>query len=400
MKPVYVARQPVLARDMGLFAYELLYRATEADQCSGVVDDDSATRQLIVNTFTAIGLEQLVGRSPVLINVGREFLLQEAADRFLPTQGVILEVLETVTPDAEVLAALATLRKAGMCICLDDFQLTPETRPLLDYADIVKIEVNQRATRDISWMVEQVRGYGARLLAEKVENQRQLQDCLDLGFDYFQGYFLNRPRTVRGAVIPSSRLVTLRFLAAIQKPDLEVVELEQIIKSDIGLSYRLLRYLNSAHYALRRPPDSIRQAILYLGVNELRRWASLMALATIDDKPSELISTLLVRARMCELIGRRLHAQDGDNCFTVGLFSGLDALLDVPLADVVVELPLSDEVHEALLHFQGPAGQVLEYVLRYETGDWSWLEARGHAPDTLLPAYLHSIDWTRELLEQ
>ena len=400
MTSVFVARQPVLTRDMKLFAYELLYRATEADQFAGVIDDDSATRQLIVNTFTAIGLEQLAGRSPVLINVGRAFLLQEAANRSLPTQGVILEVLETITPDADVLTALATLREAGMGICLDDFQLTPETRPLLDYADIVKIEVNQRTARDVSRTVEQVKGYGARLLAEKVEDQQQLRHCLDLGFHHFQGCFLNRPRTVRGTVIPSSRLAALRFLAAVQKPDLELVDLEHIIKSDVGLSYRLLRYLNSAHYALRRPPDSIRQAILYLGVNELRRWASLMALATIDDKPSELISTLMVRARMCELIGRRLYAHDGDTCFTVGLFSGLDALLDAPLADVVVELPLSDEVHAALLHFRGPAGQVLEYVLRYETGDWSWLEAREHAPDTALQAYLHAIDWTHELLEQ
>ena len=385
---------------MSVFAYELLYRASKSDQFSGVIDDDSATRQLIMNTFTAIGLERLVGRSPALINVGREFLLREAAERYLPTEGVILEVLETVMPDAEVLAALAKLRKAGMCICLDDFQLTAETRPLLNHADIVKIEVNRRTVQEISRIVEQVRGYGARLLAEKVEDQQQVRDCLDLGFDYFQGYFLNRPRTVRGAIISSNRLVTLRFLAAIQKSDLEVVELERIISSDVGLSYRLLRYLNSAYYSLRRPPDSIRQAILYLGVHELRRWAALTALATLDDKPSELISTLMVRARMCELIGRQLYAHNGDTCFTVGLFSGLDALLDVPLADALAELPLGDEIHEALLHFHGPAGQVLEYVLRYETGDWSWLEAQEHAQDMVLQAYLHSIDWTRTLLEQ
>ena len=400
MTPVFVARQPVFTRDMRLFGYELLFRAAEGDQRAEVLDEDVATRQLLMNTFTVIGLEQLVGHNPALVNVGRAFLLQEAANRSLPTRGVILEVLETVTPDPEVLAALATLRKAGVRICLDDFEPTPETLPLVEYADIVKIEVEGRSAREIARIVEQIKRPGVRLLAEKIEDRQQFRDCLDLGFQYFQGYFLSRPRTVRGAAIPSSRLPTVRLLAAIQKPELEVAELERIIGTDVGLSYRLLRYLNSAYYQLQRPLDSIRQAILYLGLNELRRWASLMAIAAVDDKPSELISMLTVRARMCELLGRQLHGGDGDTFFTVGLFSGLDAVLDVPLAEVVAELPLSQDVHQALLHRQGPAGQVLDCVLHYEAGDWDWLELRQHTPDTVLKAYLDAIDWTRTVLEQ
>lgn len=400
MSSVFVARQPVFTRDLRLFGYELLFRATEADETAEVLDEDAATRQLLMNTFTVIGLEHLVGRNPALINVGRDFLLQEAANRSLPTRGVILEVLETVMPDQDVIAAMDTLRNAGVRICLDDFQATSQAFELVDHADIIKIEVEGRPTREIARVVEQVKRPGVRLLAEKIEDRAQFRDCLDLGFHYFQGYFLSRPRTVRGAAIPTSRLPTVRLLAAIQKPELEVGELERIIATDVGLSYRLLRYLNSAYYQLQRPLDSIRQAILYLGLHELRRWASLMAIASVDDKPSELISMLTVRARMCELLGHELHAGDGDTFFTVGLFSGLDAVLDVPLSEVVAELPLSRDVHQALLHRQGPAGTVLDCVLHYESGDWDWLQFHEYPSETVIQAYLDAIDWTRSILEQ
>ncbi|MFO7857843.1 MAG: HDOD domain-containing protein [Ectothiorhodospiraceae bacterium] len=400
MNAVYVARQPIFTRDLHLFGYELLFRPTAQAQCSSVTDDDQATQQVITTAFTMIGLERLVGYAPALINVGEAFLLREAEQRSLPSSRIILEVLESVTATPEVLGALETLRGAGYRICLDDFEPGPDNRALLEHADIVKLETEGRSASQIAAQVDQVKRPGIRLLAEKLEDRQQFRDCLDIGFHYFQGYFLSRPRTVRGAAVPAGRLATLRLLATIQRPDLEVAELERIITTDVGLSYRLLRYMNSAYYQLQRPLESVRQAILYLGLRELRRWASLMAISTVDNKPPELIRLLTVRARMCELIGARLQTGSGDAFFTVGLFSGLDAVLDAPLDEALAELPLSDEVHRAVLHRSGRLGEALECVLHYEAGDWDWLEDSGYASGVVIQCYLDAIDWARQLLDE
>lgn len=401
MNEVYVARQPVFNRDLRLFGYELLFRATADAESADIIDDETATRDVLTNAFTVIGLERLVGRYPALVNMDAASLVREAQQRTLPAAGIILEVLETVPVSREVIGALRDLRRSGFRVCLDDFEPKPEALPLLEYADIVKLEVEGRSARSLARTLEQIRRPGVRFLAEKIASQDQFRDCLDLGFHYFQGYFLSRPRTIRGAAVPASRLPTVRLLAAIQQPELEVSELERIIGTDVGLSYRLLRYMNSAYYQLQKPLDSIRQAILYLGLNELRRWASLMAIAAVDDKPAELIGLLTVRARMCELVGREIHGGNGDTYFTVGLFSGLDAVLDMPLREVVAELPLSREVHRALLERTGAAGEVLDCVLHYEAGDWEWLELQADIPGaTLVQCYLDAIEWSRTVLEQ
>ena len=397
---VFVARQPVFTRDLRLFGYELLFRASAGTHTAEVIDDDAATRKLLLDTFTVIGLGQLVGDRRAMINVGRDYLLQEADSPILPPHQVVLELLESIDADDDVLRAMEQLRRRGFRLCLDDFEPTDAKLPLLDHADMVKMEVDGRSVDEVACAVDSVKRPGIKLLAEKIESRERFRDCLDLGFHYFQGYFLSRPRTVRGTSVPTHRLPTLRLLAAIQKPELELPELERIIASDVGLSYRLLRYMNSAYYRLHKPIDSIRHAILYLGEREMRRWASLMAIAAVDDQPAELISLLTVRARMCELIGRGFHGGNGDAFFTVGLFSGLDIVLETSLEDVVAELPLSHELKQALLQRVGPAGRVLDSVLHYEVGDWDWLELEGYPAPEMIQAYLDAIDWSRQVFSQ
>lgn len=399
MTTVFVARQPVFTRDLRLYGYELLFRAAEGQQRADVVDDDLATGRVLLNTFTVIGLEEVVGRYPALVNVSRDFLIREARDRTLPARRVVLELLESVTAEPAVLEAMDALRADGFTLCLDDFAPSPETLPLLDHADIVKLEIEGRTHEELVALVETVQRPGLRLLAEKIENRQRFQECLELGFHYFQGYFLSRPRTVRGSSVPVHRLPTVRLLASIQRPQLDVAELERIIATDVGLSYRLLRYMNSAYYQLQRPMDSIRQAVLYLGTRQMRRWASLMAISAMDDKPPELISMLTVRARMCELLGTQFHHGDGDTYFTIGLFSGLDVVLDAPLAEVLKALPLSRDVHEALLRRKGSGGRVLDCVLHYETGDWDWLELSGYPAAQVIQAYLDAIEWSRDAFQ-
>ncbi|MFV8836200.1 EAL and HDOD domain-containing protein [Aquisalimonas sp.] len=399
MSTVFVARQPVFTRDLRLYGYELLFRAAEGVQRAEVIDDDLATSSVLLNTFTAIGLQEVVGRYPALVNVSRDFLVREARERTLPARRIVLELLESITAEPQVLEAMDALRAAGFTLCLDDFVPSSETLPLLDHADIVKLEVEGRTQEELAALVETVERPGLRMLAEKIENRQRFQECLALGFHYFQGYFLSRPRMVRGSSVPVHRLPTVRLLAAIQRPQLDVADLERIIATDVGLSYRLLRYMNSAYYQLQRPMDSIRQAVLYLGTQEMRRWASLMAISAMDDKPPELISMLTVRARMCELLGTQFHNGDSDTYFTIGLFSGLDVVLEAPLKDVLKALPLSRDLRDALLRRKGTGGKVLDCVLHYETGDWDWLELSGYPAAQVIQAYLDAIAWSRDAFQ-
>lgn len=394
MHDVFVARQPIFDRSLKVYAYELLFRHADA-QRANVIDGDQATSQVVLNTFTVIGLDELVGKHFAFINMTRSFLLQERRLPF-PVDRVVLEVLENLEPDRELLLALRELSEAGYLISLDDFVFSEALLPLVELADIIKVEISRLTPAQIEEHVKRLRPYQVKLLAEKVETREQYEFCHRLGFDYFQGYFLERPNVVRGTSIPASRLPTLNLLAALHRPDVTLVDLERLISQDVALSYKLLRYLNSPFFSMSRRIESIRQAVTFLGVNELRRWASVLALSTVSDKPAELMVTLMVRAKMCESLARRLRLRAADNYFTVGLFSGLDSVLDAPLETIVATLPLGAETSAALLRHEGEAGRVLECVLAYEHGDWDRIVAMRIDADTVIEAYLEALHWANE----
>jgi EAL and modified HD-GYP domain-containing signal transduction protein len=395
MHDVFVARQPIFDRQLKVYAYELLFRRADA-QHANVIDGDQATSQVILNAFTVIGLDELVGPHLAFINMTRGFLLQDRRVPF-PVDRVVLEVLESIEPDAEVVLALQDLSRQGYKLSLDDFIFNEALLPLVELADIIKVDVMALTPAQIRRHVEQLRPYKVQLLAEKVETRAQYELCHQLGFDYFQGYFLERPNVVRGTSIPTNRLPTLNLLAALHRPDVEVAELERIISQDVSLSYKLLRYLNSPLFALRRRIESIRQALIFIGANELRTWATLMALSTASDKPQELMSQLMVRGKMCELLARKLKLKTPANCFTIGLFSGLDSLLDAPLETILASLPLSDEVTAALLRHEGDGGRLLECVLSYEHGEWDRLAQTKLPAEVVIEAYLEALHWGNEL---
>jgi EAL and modified HD-GYP domain-containing signal transduction protein len=235
--------------------------------------------------------------------------------------------------------------------------------------------------------VELLRPRRVQLVAEKVETQDDLDRCRSLGFDFLQGYFFCKPRTLEGRAIAPSRLSRLQLLASLNDPDVELEELSAIVERDIGLSYRLLRYVNSAHVGLPNQVDSIRRALVLIGLNKLRSWANLFALGQIDDAPSELLTTAMARARMCELLAAQLRLPP-QTAFTVGLFSVLDALMNQDMADVLEQLPLSDELNDALLYRRGEFGDLLARVLAYEAGT---LDGEGLE---MCDQYIEAIAWT------
>ncbi|MCE5249009.1 HDOD domain-containing protein [bacterium] len=391
MMGIYVGRQPIFNQHLKVVGYELLFRDFNTDKAN-VVNGDHATLKVILNSFMEIGLQRIVGKEPAFINLTRSFILEKIPIPF-PKEHVVIEVLEDITIDDELIAALKSLSSRGYRIALDDVVNPRLVGPLLDIANIVKLDIMGIDMSSLKEYVRYLRKYDVKLLAEKIETLDILETCKSSGFDYFQGYFLSRPNVVEGHSIPPARLNLLRLLSELQNPDLKIRDIEQIITSDVSLSYKLIRLINSVFYKTTMRVKSITQAITLLGLRQIRDWVSLLFLTSIDDKPRELLVTAMIRAKMCELLGKASREKVSDVGFTVGLFSVLDALLDVPMEDVLKSLPLTAEISGALLHHEGHFGAILNCVIAYENNDWENTQCPGIPPERIREAYLKSIEW-------
>lgn len=393
---IFVGRQPIFDRKQEVVAYELLYRAGNVNNQAEFPDGDRATTEVIINSVLDIGLESIVGAHPAYFNLTGSFI---RGDHPLPLNNsqVVLEILEDIEPDQHVIEGMRHLAEKDFIIALDDFVYSDKFVPLLELAHIVKLEVMGRSEEELRERVEQLAPFQVKLLAEKVETHEEFEMCKALGFDYFQGYFLCKPHIIEGRSMPANRLVILSLLAKLQDPDADIEELEQLIVQDVSLTYRLLRFINSAAFALGKEVESVHRALILIGTNTIKKWVNLLLLARIDDKPRELMRTALIRGRMCELLADlHNHPRDRDQYFTCGLFSVLDALMDRSMEELLAELPLNTEVKQALLESEGEAGKVLTEVLNYEKGAWQELLKSGISAHDLRNCYLQSVLWADE----
>ncbi len=395
----FLGRQPIYDRSMDVCAYELLYRRNNANSAD-VIDGSLATTQVVYDAFIEIGLDHLVGPHLAFINMTTELICGEHTLPF-STEQVVLEVLEDVpVDDPDVLRCLRSLSNHGYTIALDDFIYREAADSLISIADIIKLDVLSMDRTDIAAHVRQLKSRNVRLLAEKVETKEDFKYCHDLGFDYFQGYFLSKPEVLQGRRVPTNQLGLMQLFALLQDHNLDVDKLEKVILNDVTLSYKLLRYINSAYFSLPRKIESIRQAVVYIGFRALKKWATLMGLLKSNDRPSELLVTAMARARMCELLGAALGRSDTDTYFTVGLFSTLEALLEAPLEEILKSLPLSTELYQALVAQEGEAGKALGCTLAYERGDWDHASLAGLTPSQITRSYLDSIAWADEMITE
>jgi EAL and modified HD-GYP domain-containing signal transduction protein len=392
---VFVGRQPIYTQQLDVFAYELLFRSGDM-QHAAVTDGNQATAQVLVNTFLELGLDTLVGSKRAFVNLTRDFLLRDYALVF-PADRVVLEVLEDVAVDDDVLAALRNLSAQGYIIALDDFFYQEHLRPLVELADIIKIDVLASGRTTVAEQVKLLRHYDVQLLAEKVETQEDFTYYKTLGFEYFQGYFFCRPDVVKGQRSPTNRLVILELLAKLQSPGITFRALEAFISRDVSLSYKVLRAANTAIYTRARKVESIHQALQLVGLTTMTNIVSLFLLANIDDKPHELLVTAMVRAKMCEQLAKLMQQHNSATFFTVGLLSVLDAFVDRPMPDILLTLPLADEIVEALLAHEGMLGAALRCVLAYERGDWETVQNLGCPRDLLVKTYLEALRWATEM---
>ncbi len=392
---IFVGRQPIYGRRLELFAYELLYRGADVDYAD-FTEGDRATSQVLLNAFTEFGIDRVVGGHLAFVNLTRGFIIGEYPLPVPRTQ-VVLEVLEDVEPDDEVLAGLRDLRRRGFRIALDDFAYRPEFEPMLELADIVKLDVLGLEDDEIRERYELLKPFGTKMLAEKIETREQFEFCKTLGFDLFQGYFLAKPNVVHGTSVSPSRLNLLRLLSEFQNPACDFDRVQEIVSQDVSLSYKLLRQINSALYGMPRRIESIKETVCYLGVDVVKNIASLSLLSDLRNTPHDLIVTSMLRAKMCELLATANGIQDVQPFFTVGLFSILDAMMGTSMTNVLQRLPLSDELEQALLHGEGPLGEALAATLAYERGDWDAVTCFGLPRGKIKRAFLDAVAWVDQV---
>lgn len=361
----YIARQPILNTQEQTFGYEVLYRAA-AEDFARIADQDDASRSVLDDLLT-LGLEELGGGRRLFLNCTHELLTRRLV-KLLPPEKVILEILETVVPDDELLRSCVALREAGYRLALDDFVPNDWTLPLVPYAQYIKLDFQALPLEECRAVLHAF-GSAVEFVAEKVETRGEYAEARAIGCSLFQGYFFAKPALLTLQQIPTLYANYLRLLAATCKADFGFGEVEEIIKSDVALSYKLLRFLNSAAFAMRSAITSLRQALLLLGENAIRRWVAVSATATAaEGKPPELFNAALLRARFCELLAPGAQC-NSYHAFLVGLFSCMEAVLEMPLGQILAHVEVPPEVTEALLDNRGRLHALFELVCAYLGGE-------------------------------
>ena len=381
----HIVRQPIYDSSVKVVGYQLIVHGDA---------DNPEAEAAAAGTVTQIGMNLVAGGS-AWVPLSRGFLFGGYADA-LPSERIVFEIAPELGSDSAALAAAARLKAAGYSLAISPFVPSDETTPLLGMAEAVKVDAGQdRAT--LADLVALARVAGAQVVATGVETHEAFETCKGLGVDLFQGYFFCQPREVEGRGIEVNNLNKLRLISELQDPDVDMDKLGEIVSRDVGLSYNLLRFVNSAFFSVPRRIESIRDALVLLGLKNVKRWATLMALADTNDKPHELIVTGLVRARMCELVAvARGDKREAEAYFTTGLFSVVDALMDVSLIELLRQLPFSQEIMDALLNYDGPKGELLHGVLAYERGDFPPLIELMPAGTPPADFYAQAVEWATD----
>ena len=362
-----MARQPILNRDEQVFGYELLFR-DGIENIFRASDTDAAARSTLDSTLM-MGFDVLCDGQRAFINCTRELLLKDGIT-LLPSEQTVVEILEDVEADDLVIAACERMKVAGYTIALDDFVANDRRESLTALADILKVDFERTTRAEQAALVKRFAPLGRRMLAEKVETQEQFLAAKDMGYVYFQGYFFRRPEVLKAREIPTNRVNYLRMLAAVSKDELDLKELEQIIKTEASVLYRLLRYLNSPLFGMRNEIHSIRHALAILGERETRRWIRLVTLVSAgQQKSSDLVLSALVRARFCELVATKIPRTQSD-LFLVGMVSMMDAILEIPMDEILEKIALDKETKCVLSGRGGRLQPVYDLMLAQEAGKW------------------------------
>jgi c-di-GMP-related signal transduction protein len=398
IKPLrYVARQPIVDRDEKVFGYELLFRDGLENAFTG--DTDEASRATLDRSLL-MGLDVLCDGRRAFVNLTRDTLLKGLVT-LLPSETTVVEVLENVPPDPDVVAACRKLKEAGYMIALDDYVHDDARAPLAELADIIKVDMQLTTEQQRGELIQRHGPWRCRMLAEKIETQADFVRARDQGFVYFQGYFFRRPEMLKTRDMPANRLHYMRMLQEVSRPDLNADALEKLIKAEASVCYRLLRYLNSAVFGLKSEIHSVRHALSMLGEREVRRWVRLIAaVGAGQDKTSDLVLSALVRGRFGELL-QPLVAHGDSDLFLLGLLSLIDAMLEIPMADVLERVPLDAETKAVLQGQPSVLRPIYQLMLAHESAEWEAareLSLSLHLDaEEVAASYWRAQQWAREV---
>jgi EAL and modified HD-GYP domain-containing signal transduction protein len=347
----------------------------------------------------------LLRGKPAFINFDRELLLGDWTT-LLPPDKAVIEILESVPADQEVLSACEQLRRQGYVLALDDCLDDERTLKFAPFVDILKVDFQQTSAAQQQGIARKYQRLQRKMVAEKVETEQEFRKARQFGYDYFQGYFFARPTVLEASRIPASQVNGLRLIKQVQREEMDFRAIEELIRHDVSFSHSLLKYLNSAAFHWARPVESVRQGLLLLGSDEIRKWAWMAGLSGLSrGRPPVLIAQVLMRGRFCEGIARSAKLPLGDaDAFLLGMFSLLDAILQRPLAGILDDLNIASSLRNALLGV-APEGDSLSSILRIakacEVGDWKTVEGAtvslGISAEALSSCYLESLDWVESI---
>lgn len=394
----FLERQPILTGRQSIFAYEILSRFGPEDYCRMPVGE--AANVAAIDELFVWGLKQIAMGLPAFVNCTREFLVRDYLE-LLPRESVVGEILETVEPDEDVLAACRRLKRKGYRLALDDYEDGPEMEPFFELVDFVKIDFLLTPPHGRKRLGQKFQRLGIPLVAEKVETLDQFHSALAMGYQYFQGYFFCRPQTLSRRGVPRNRVTYLRILQMFGSSRIDLEEVAGLIQQEVSLSYRLLRYLNSPVFPVVGEVKSIPQALSLLGESMSRKWLGVACIASMaDDKPGELVKLSLSRASFCELLAQPLGLLGAANeLFLMGMLSVMDALLDLPMAEILEKLPLDSRIKDALVGQPSDYSPILDIVLQYESERLAATSCALGFDQTVVPdLYLRSVEWADSIL--
>jgi c-di-GMP phosphodiesterase len=392
---VALARQPIVDGRLAVMGYELLYRKNAVATQADVIDDVGATAQVISASLFELGMKHLVGTSKAFIHFPRAYLLSPSGIP-INKENIVIEVVESAGFDAVLLSSLRHWVKAGCSIALDGFTFHSKMTPFVELADYIKLDVQALGHDSFHKQVEALRGFDVKIIAEKVETWEDYQFCRLLGVEYFQGYFFEKPEVVSSKAAKVNSMTLLQLMSSLLNTStLSVDELERIVSQDAGLVHKLLRYLNSPMTGLVASVDSVRLAIMLIGVEKLKSLTNLLLMSEMVGDRHVLLEQIMVRAKHAELFAQSRGYNNQDKYFLAGMLSMIDVCTGMKLDEVLGELPLPSEFINAIVYRSGRVGNALDLVEHYSSGHT--INSPQDLED-LKKTYLDAIKWTDEFL--
>ena len=399
---VFVARQPIFNINQDVVAYELLHRKNDVNSFSPGMDGDKATSDVLINGLMLIGLDTLIGEKKAFINF-TERLLLERVPLLFSNKLLVVEILENIEPTQEVVEVCRELKSMGYIIALDDFVFEPKYQPLIDVADIIKVDFLSTPRAERGDIISRIGSRSIRFLAEKVETQQDFEEAVRLGYTYFQGYFFSKPVVMKGKDVSNTNISHLQLFEELNKKEPDFNVLSIMIERDVSMAYKLLKYINSKGQYLMSRIYSIKHGLMILGIKEIKKWVVLITMRGLgESKPDIIIRTCMMRAKLCEQLTSAAAIQmHSAEAFIMGMFSMMDRLTDRPLDEVLMEIPISDNIKSALLGESGIMKRLLDLALAYERGQWDvvhdFAAAMGIKSEVILRLYVNALNWVEEI---